>query len=96
MERTSISQLKARLSAYLRKVRAGQTVLILDRDEPVARLERVAGAETPDRDRLVRLERAGLLRRASRPLPLERLREAAPRAAESVLAALLEDRRTGR
>ena len=71
--------MKARLSAYLRKVRAGQTILILDRDEPVARLER-----------------AGLLRRATRRLSLERLRAAAPKARASVVEALLEERRRGR
>lgn len=99
MEKTTISQLKARLSAYLKKVRAGQTILILDRDEPVARLERVgrgeAGVAGGD-DRLTRLERAGLLRRATRRLSLEALRAPAPRAKASVVEALLEDRRGGR
>jgi antitoxin (DNA-binding transcriptional repressor) of toxin-antitoxin stability system len=99
MEKTTISQLKARLSAYLRKVRAGQTILILDRDEPVARIERVASG-SDDRaagdDRVLRLERAGLLRRATRRLSRERLRAAAPKAKASVLEALLEERRRGR
>ena len=37
MEKATISQLKNSLSAYLKKkVRAGQTVLILDREEPIA------------------------------------------------------------
>ncbi|WP_369294471.1 type II toxin-antitoxin system Phd/YefM family antitoxin, partial [Klebsiella pneumoniae] len=36
MEKATISELKNRLSAYLKKVRAGHTVLILDRDRPVA------------------------------------------------------------
>jgi len=44
----------------------------------------------------MRLERAGLLRRATRPLPLERLRATAPRAEASVVEALLEERRSGR
>ena len=98
MEKTTISQLKARLSAYLKKVRAGQTVLIFDRDEPIARLEGVhaGGRTTRGDDRLMRLERAGLLRRATRPLPLERLRASAPRAEASVVEALLEERRSGR
>lgn len=98
MEKTTISQLKARLSAYLQKVRAGQTILILDRDQPIARLERVAGGGTGTvaSDRLARLERAGLLRRASRSLPLKALRAAAPRAKASVVDALLEDRHAGR
>lgn len=102
MEKTTISQLKARLSAYLKKVRAGQTILILDRDEPVARLERVGGRgagtgddETGD-DRLNRLERAGLLRRATRPLNLDHLRAPALRTDTSLLQALLEERRDAR
>jgi len=102
MERTTISQLKARLSAYLKKVRAGQTILILDRDEPVARLERAGGGgagtgvEEAGEDRLNRLERAGVLRRATRAVSLEALREGAPQATASVVEALLEDRRGGR
>lgn len=101
MEKTTISRLKARLSAYLKKVRAGQTILILDRDEPVARLEPVVGGGgaaggSGDEDRLKRLERAGLLRRATRPLSLQALREGAPRSGASVVEALLEDRRSGR
>ena len=101
MERTTISQLKARLSAYLKKVRAGQTILILDRDEPVARLERVGGggagaAEEGEDDRLTRLERAGLLRPATRPLDLQRLRMPALRTDTSLLQAVLEERREAR
>lgn len=99
MEKTTISQLKARLSAYLKKVRAGQTILILDRDEPVARLERVTGGRAgapPDEDRLTRLERAGLLRRATRPLNLQRLRAPALRTDTSLLEAVLEERQEAR
>jgi antitoxin (DNA-binding transcriptional repressor) of toxin-antitoxin stability system len=96
MQRVTISQLKNRLSAYLRKVRAGQTLLILDRDEPVARIERVAG-DTPADDRIARLERAGLVRRRAEPLAVKTLRgrgRAAP--GRSVVEALLEERREGR
>ena len=97
MERTTISQLKARLSAYIKKVRAGQTILILDRDEPVARLEHVGRRGTVStNDRLMRLERAGLLRRATQPLDLERLRAPAPRTDTSLLQAVLEERRDAR
>jgi len=101
MEKTTISQLKARLSAYLRKVRAGQTILILDRDEPVARLEGVRARTTgapaePANDRLARLERQGLVRRAHRRLDLDRLRAPALRSDTSLLQALLEERREAR
>ena len=96
MEKATISELKNRLSAYLRKVRAGGSILILDRDVPVAKLERVTQAEGRD-DRLVRLERAGLLRRPkSPPVPLKALRSAVPKARKSVTQALLEERREGR
>lgn len=95
MEKATISQLKNRLSAYLRKVRAGATILILDRDEPIARLERIGAAERPA-DREARLARSGLLRRASRPLRLAALRAGAPRPARSVVDALLDERREGR
>ena len=95
MEKATISQLKNRLSAYLRKVRAGSTILILDRDEPVARLERIeAGGRAADR--AIRLEKAGLLRRPRHPLRLDSLRAASPRAEKSVLEALLDERREGR
>jgi len=33
-----VAELKARLSAYLRKVRDGETITVLDRDTPIARL----------------------------------------------------------
>lgn len=95
MEKATISELKNRLSAYLKKVRAGQSVLILDRQQPIARLERVTGEEGRG-GRLSRLEQAGLLRRARGRTPLEALRAAAPKAKRSVTEALLDERREGR
>lgn len=38
MTEVKIAQLKARLSEYLRRVRRGHTLTVLDRDTPVARL----------------------------------------------------------
>ncbi len=95
MEKATISQLKNHLSAYIKRVRAGQTVLIVDRDEPVARLERIEAGGRAD-DRVGRLERAGLLRRAVRRLDPAALRAGVPRAERSVLAALLDERAEGR
>jgi antitoxin (DNA-binding transcriptional repressor) of toxin-antitoxin stability system len=95
METATISELKNRLSAYLKKVRAGQTILILDRDRAVARLERVSGDAGGD-DRLARLERAGLVRRATRPIPVKALRAVAPRSTTGVLEALIREREEGR
>jgi antitoxin (DNA-binding transcriptional repressor) of toxin-antitoxin stability system len=94
VKKASISELKNQLSAYLQSVRAGETVLILDRNEAIARIERVAD-ENRD-DRLARLHRSGVLTPPAQPLPLEILRQPVPRAAHSVLAALIEEREEGR
>ena len=95
MEKTTISELKNRLSAYIKKVRAGQTILIFDRDEPVARLE---GIRHDDRagDRIARLERAGLVRRPTAAVPMKALRAAPAKPRRSVVQALIDERREGR
>ena len=95
MEKATISELKNRLSAYLKKVRAGQTILIFDRDEPVARLEGIRQGDHAA-DRIARLERAGLLRRAVAPVPMKALRAATPRPKRSVVQALIDERRDSR
>jgi prevent-host-death family protein len=38
MKHVRIAELKARLSEYLRAVRAGETISVLDRDTPVAQI----------------------------------------------------------
>ncbi|MCI0586188.1 MAG: type II toxin-antitoxin system prevent-host-death family antitoxin [Planctomycetes bacterium] len=38
MKTVRIAELKANLSAYLRRVRAGDTLVVLDRETPVARV----------------------------------------------------------
>ena len=98
MRKATISQFKNQLSAYLDQVRSGETLLICDREVPIARVERVVGKSSAN-ERLARLERAGLLRRATRPVPLDLLREGAspPALADSgVLQALLDERSDGR
>lgn len=97
MKSASISELKNRLSAYLDMVRAGESVVVLDRDRPVAIIERVGPAEGHD-PRIARLERAGLLRppATDEPLDLDALRQAVPVSAAGLLEALVEERRQGR
>jgi antitoxin (DNA-binding transcriptional repressor) of toxin-antitoxin stability system len=94
METATISQVKNSLSAYLRKVKSGQTVLILDRDEPIAVISAVDAVDRP-KDRLARLEKRGLVRRAAGADPLSVLNEPVS-AQKSVVEALLEDRRDAR
>jgi prevent-host-death family protein len=94
MEKVTISQLKNSLSAYLKKVRAGQTVLILDRNEPIAVLERVNKLSLTDDERLARLEQAGLIKRSKTSNPLAAMRGYKPiKSKASVVEALLEERR---
>jgi antitoxin (DNA-binding transcriptional repressor) of toxin-antitoxin stability system len=38
MKKVRIADLKARLSAHLRAVRRGETIAVLDRDTPIARI----------------------------------------------------------
>jgi antitoxin (DNA-binding transcriptional repressor) of toxin-antitoxin stability system len=95
MEKATIAQLKNRLSAYLRLVREGKTVLVYERDRPVARLEKLDN--TLDADiRVRRLESRGIVNRATQAIPFEILKQPAPKAKSSVVAALLEDRREER
>ena len=72
MEKASVSRLKNGLSAYLRKVRAGQTVVIYDPDVPIARIDRIedggAGA-----DRLALLAAQGITRPPARAVSVKRL-----------------------
>jgi prevent-host-death family protein len=62
----AIGELKAQLSRYLKRVRAGEEILVTDRGVPVARLVPVGGG---DRDELRDLERQGLARVGRGVLP---------------------------
>jgi len=55
---TTVRELKSRLSAYLRRVEAGETVTITRHGVVVGR---IVPADTPLEARLVALEQAGLL-----------------------------------
>ena len=97
MNSATITEAKNRLSALIDRVRGGESILILDRGVPVARLEPVAGYPDPT-GRLRRLERAGLIRVGQAPPPLELLRMPAPPLAQgaSAVDAILAERRSGR
>ena len=94
MKKASISALKNQLSAFLQRVRAGQTVIVYDRNRPIARIDRIADED--DDDRIVQLQRAGIITPPSEPLPLDLIRTPLPRAEHSVVEALLEERAEGR
>lgn len=94
MEHATISELKNQLSAYLKKVVAGNAVLILDRNRPIAKIERVVEADYPE-GRLERLARAGLVRRGTAKLDVQSLIPLTG-ADANVVDALIEERRSGR
>ncbi len=97
MKTATITQAKNGLSALLDQVRGGETVIIVDRGLPIARLEPIV-AHADQSGRLRRLERAGLLRIGAEPPPLDLLREAPPRlpADISAVETLIDERRTAR
>jgi prevent-host-death family protein len=97
MNTATITEAKNRLSALIDRVRSGESILILDRGVPVARLEPVAAF--PDQTgRLRRLERAGVIRVGGAAPPLDLLRTPGPALAPgaSAVQALLEERQSGR
>jgi prevent-host-death family protein len=65
---TTVSQLKASLSKYLRSVKAGEEVLVTERGRPIAKLTAV---ETPEMlpDALIEMEKQGLIKLGSGKLP---------------------------
>ncbi|HSU96453.1 MAG TPA: type II toxin-antitoxin system prevent-host-death family antitoxin [Gemmatimonadaceae bacterium] len=95
MTTTSISELKARLSAYLDIVRQGDEVLVTDRGRVIARLAPVGGKVLDDsrRDALIR---SGRMRPATARLPRNFWAKPRPRDADGrSLSALLDERAEG-
>ena len=91
MTSVSISKLKAHLSRYLREVRRGGEVQVLDRGVPIARLSAVRSDASGDGERRERLVRSGVVRPgagdASNVLSEELVEVRA-----SILDALIEER----
>ncbi len=104
MKKAKIAELKNNLSRYLAYVRTGGSVLVLDRDTPIAEIVPLKRStangkrQTRQRDeeRIAELERRGLIRRGKardpswwRGIKPVRIKGA------SVLQALLEERESG-
>ena len=96
MPTAAVSDLKARLSEYLKRVKGGAEILITDRGKPVARLVPVSRAKIA-RDALVQMEKQGLIKLGSGKLPKDFWSMPRPEdPGESVLNALLDERKAGR
>jgi prevent-host-death family protein len=98
MKTASVSETKNNLSAILRKVREGESYLIVDRGTPVARLDPVTNEEKGDDQRRADLERRGILRRGRGKVRKEIFETPPPALPKnlSVLALLLDERENGR
>jgi prevent-host-death family protein len=70
MRTAKVSELKARLSAYLAEVRRGETVIVCDRSTPVARLSPLE--ETDDGVRIDEATRSSADLRKLKPVPVRR------------------------
>jgi antitoxin (DNA-binding transcriptional repressor) of toxin-antitoxin stability system len=98
MKSVKISHLKNRLSYYLRLVRRGQSALVYDRDRAIARINPVSAAGASDpADWTAELERTGLLRPPTAPLPRDwPKRRIHAKGDGDIVGALLEERESGR
>ncbi len=96
MTTASISELKARLSAYIDIVRDGDEVLVTDRGRPIARLMPIRAADQEEGRREM-LVRSGRLRGPTTTLAHDFFARARPTdACGDSLAALLDERADGR
>lgn len=94
----SITEAKNSLSALIDHLKAGSSVLIVDRGRPVARLEPATGSPDEDPDgRVSRLSRDGLIRPRRNPPPRVLFTPPPPLAAgRSAVETLIQERRDGR
>lgn len=93
---TTVSKLKASLSEVLRRVKAGEEVLVTERGRVIARLSPpVSSSDLPES--LRDLERRGLVRLGTGKLPKDFWRIPKPKDPKGlVMKALLEERAEGR
>lgn len=96
----NISKTKNELSRYLDAVRGGETVVILDRNRPIAQIQPLSSETGAVSARLSELEAGGLV---SRPISADRFwlkslvaTDGDPADALGSVAALLEERDSGR
>jgi prevent-host-death family protein len=95
MKNARISELRDKLSEYLARVRKGETVIVYDRDTPIARIDPIAGADQVPA-MLLEAYRRGIvtparIRDGKKIPPPMKVKEPL-----GLLEALLEERRTGR
>jgi len=94
MKKVGVRQLKNRLSAYLRQVRRGATILVTDRGKPVARIAPPdeEAKEKSLEDVLQEMAAAGHLRLPAHPKPFSDFKPIRARG-KPASQMIIEDRR---
>lgn len=97
MATVGVARLKASLSQYLARAKAGEEVIVTERGRPVARIVPIAEDRTGIDPRLLELERKGLARIGTGRLPDDFWEWPRPKDPEGLaLQYLIEERREGR
>jgi antitoxin (DNA-binding transcriptional repressor) of toxin-antitoxin stability system len=94
MKKASVSDLKNQISRYLDYVKQGETVLVLDRNVPVAELKPVTSKSSSGK--LIALERKGIIRLGSGKVSEKFFKEKLSGKRAKTLEALLDEREQGR
>jgi prevent-host-death family protein len=97
MKTAAVSELKALLSKYLSKVKAGEEVIVTDRGKAIAKIMPIYRDEIKIPPHLLRLEQAGLARIGKSCLPPGFWSLPRPKVRKGgALKALLKEREEGR
>ena len=97
MKSAAVSKLKAGLSEYLAKVKAGEEVIVMERGKPIAKLVPLPRDGLASSNHLQALARAGLVRLGTGKLPAGFWKMPRPKDRQgAVLKALLAERDEGR
>ncbi len=92
MRRVSVTDLKNRLSEFLRLVKKGQTIEILERNVPIARIEGIRPDARPSSEYLEELTQRGILGRPRGKADLSFLKRPPIPCGADVVEVLIEDR----
>ena len=94
MKQANVSELKNQLSQFLRFVKQGEAVLVLERGIPIAEIQpRLSKANSEDR--LEHLAAKGIIHRGDSK-KIKKWKPPSKKPSKGVLKSLLEERRSGR
>ncbi len=95
MKQVSITELKNKLSEYLRLVKKGETIEIVERNVPIARIEGVARAGSRRDIDVEDLERRGILKRPQKKWDPDFLKNRPPTPCSVDVVKILIEQRGG-